>query len=455
MAGRWNYKNGWVVIPVSLWVFFPLGAFLYSFSLIAEAELSDNNLVVERFANRFFLQQEDGLDCLELDVEGVEFEIYVHQDSEPEGRHYPRNRAVIKPCDENSSSQKWHYNFQKKTIHFQGYSTSMCLSRMIETLEMLPCIGSTNAQIWMFDEQGRLSSATDGRQGKGYITLVDKSDDPAPLAYRYLESDMGERRCYKNLHTGQIICEYEAAGPDTDRKPEQGESSEDSEEGRSESDWEEPEKDAQKPEKPVSPEEVIPPEEEEQAVLEWEQRPESAFWVSERLTEDILLVNQNPRVCLNARAADNCLSESSNKNSCYSASSIELTACNSQNSQVWRHDLKTKRIFNRAAGYQYCLTWVPGGFSLLPCFPGGSPAQKWYFAKGKTEASLERGQLRTMLNGILDPYSYSQALTLPKDVIKPKKKKSQALKIHFEWLYVECGRHPVTGRWQGDCPISP
>ncbi|WP_152558492.1 ricin-type beta-trefoil lectin domain protein [Endozoicomonas numazuensis] len=453
MAGKWNYKNRLVVIPASLWLFFPFWTFLIFFSSTSKAEVSDNNLVVERFANRFFLQQEDSLDCLQIDVEGIEFEACVHQDPEPGSVCYPRNRAVIKPCDESSSAQKWHYNFQKKTIHFQGYATSMCLSRMIETLEMLPCIESTRAQIWTFDEQGRLSNALDGQQKSSYMALIDKSDDPVPLAYRYLESDMGERRCYKNLNTGQIVCEYEEAEPGRDRKPDQEEEKSDSEEKGANRGDEEPVEEPQ-PDKPRLPEEEAPAEE-IQPALEWEERSEGAFWVSERLTEDVMLVNQHPRVCLNAEAAESCLSEATDKSRCYSAASIALTACDSHGSQVWRHDLKTKRIFNRAAGYRYCLTWVPGGFSLLPCFPGGSPSQKWYFARGKTEASLERGRLRTMLNGIQNPYSYVQALSLPEGISKPKKKNLQALKVHFERLYAECGWNPVTGSWQGYCPGNP
>ncbi|WP_257279819.1 RICIN domain-containing protein [Endozoicomonas sp. ISHI1] len=214
----------------------------------------------------------------------------------------------------------------------------------------------------------------------------------------FIQSDRGfgdvalhriDQRCYKNLHTGQIICESEQK-PGNDQEPE-------------------------------SVQEKVQP------VLSWEERPEGAFWVSERLTEDILLVNQSPRFCLGVRAAEKCLYESPDKSSCYSSTPIELAACESQSNQVWRHDLLTKRIFNRAAGYRYCLTRYPEGFSLLPCFPGGSPSQRWYFARGKSASSPEIGQLRTMLNGILDPHSYTRALTLPVTVNEPKKKKPGAL----------------------------
>ncbi|WP_448217952.1 RICIN domain-containing protein [Endozoicomonas sp. 2B-B] len=453
MAGKWNYKNGLVVVPVSLWGFLFFGAFnllsvfFVFFPLLSGAGVSDDHRPVAHFANQFFLQKEGASYCPGLDVEGDESTTCVHQNPEQKRLCYPGNRAVIKPCDDNSPFQKWYYDFQRKTIHYQGFAASMCLSRMIDTLAMLPCIESTSAQIWLFDEQGRLSNATDRQQENGYIALLDKSEDPAPLLYRYLEADMGERRRYKNLHTGQTVCEFERE-PVNDQGREPGEEKEASEQEI-------------KPEKPLPPEETVPPEEaqpEEEKVppvLSWEERPERAFWVSERLTEDILLVNQNLRLCLGVSAAERCLSESPDMSSCYSSTSIELGTCDSQNSQVWRHDLLTKRIFNRAAGYRYCLTWLPGSFSLLPCFPGGSPSQKWYFARGKTPASPERGRLRTMLNGGLDPYSYTEALTLPITVNEQKKKKPKELKVYFEWLLGRCGRHPVTGVWLDDCPVTP
>ncbi|WP_062262027.1 hypothetical protein [Endozoicomonas arenosclerae] len=458
MEGRWNYKKGQVVFLFSLWIFYPLWALPIFFSPTSLSEVPDNNLIVERFANRFFLQQEDSLeqvnslDCLELEVKGIEFKTCVSVDSEPEGLCYPRNRVVIKPCDETSESQKWHYNFQKKTVHYPGYSTSMCLSRMIETLEVLPCIEATSAQLWLFDEQGRMFSAVDGQEKKSFLSLIDKSDDPAPLAYRYLESDMGERRCYKNLHTGQIVCEYESSEPDPDTKPEPKPEESEADEARTGDEPVVPEEEEEeaRPEKPIPPEVITPPVEEE-PVLGWEDKPEEAFWVSERVTEDLILTHDNPKVCMQVKGLDNCLSESVDKNSCYAAAPIELTTCDGQVGQIWRHDLQTKRVFNRAAGYRFCLTWGQEVLSLLPCFPGGSPSQKWYFAQGKTQASLERGQLRTMLNGIREPYSFHQALKLPSVDAKPGKKKTQSLRIRFEWLQGGCGWHPVTGYWQGEC----
>lgn len=153
MAGRWSYRNGLVVIPVSLRVFFyfgafnPLSVFFIFFPSLSGADAPDSHRVDEHFADQFFLKQVDGSDCLALDVEEVDFATCEHQNPEQKGLCYSGNRAVIKPCDDNSLAQKWHYDFQKKTIHYQGYSASMCLSRVIEGLEMLPCTESSSAAI--------------------------------------------------------------------------------------------------------------------------------------------------------------------------------------------------------------------------------------------------------------------------------------------------------------------
>jgi hypothetical protein len=168
------------------------------------------------------------------------------------------------------------------------------------------------------------------------------------------------------------------------------------------------------------------------------------------LTDDLGIVLESPRACLSVQVSQQCLSEAEDARVCYSGAPVELNLCDQGAAQIWSHDLKTKRLFSRVAGYSYCLTWLNETLSIQSCFPGGSPSQKWYFARGKTAAAPERGLLRTMIKGISEPYSYGKVLKAPHSPDK-KKKKSEGIRVRFEWVGSECGFHPVTGVWLGRC----
>lgn len=385
--------------------------FLSSF---AHGEESEPTVESEPIANRFLLMQKAGGLCLTIKPAPPESESCIYKDPENGEQCYPSSQAVLEVCEEGRGGQRWLYNFPKKQIYFSGYPSELCLSRMVNGLEMQVCEDGLVAQKWRFDSEGELISLADQQIEGDYLKLLqDESEVRDPLLFKYLGSDMGEERCFKDPVAGKVVCGQQ--------EPTQ--------------------------EDPPNVEPTPPPE----LTAEWGDRPEE-FWVSEKLTEDLNLVYPVVRSCLSLKLSEQCLSGSMQGAECFSGIQVEMDYCKGNDAQVWRHDLKKKRLFNKLAGYGYCLTWKGQQLKLQGCFAGGAPSQQWYFARGKTEASPERGRLRTVVGGLKTPYQYLDDIEFSDDLGVRRGR----LRILYEAVSGSgsvCGYHPVTGAWQGVCAI--
>ena len=387
-----------------------------------------------QFATEFMLQQKEGSYCLTLDVRDDEFSSCVYQDQTSGGLCYPRNRAVLASCDEESDAQRWSYDYQKKQIYYHGYSSWMCLSRMVETVEMLPCSNEIQGQIWLFNEDAELASAADREFPQAYLKLLGRDEfDPRPLTFHFLAADMGEGECFKSPLTGIVECaRSEETEADTG-----GETPDSPETNPNDSDQGGPAVDDSPPSPPVRP------------AVSWD-NPYGLFWVSDKLTQDMELTYTVNNVCLEVEEPAACLKSNDYSRECYSGQRVRTATCLGQDNSLWKHDLKTKRIFNKAAGYSYCLSWLQNHFLLLPCFAGTSPAQKWFFGLGTYAAPLERGQLKSSSHGALKPFDYLKALDLPLSYGSASGVKSER-SVHYESFGELCGYEPIEGKWTGDC----
>ena len=92
----------------------------------------------------FQLVQQHGSLCLEVESRDSEYNSCIYSDLEDNGRCYPRNRAVMKTCVEKSSEQDWSYNPERLFLHYGSYSKALCLTRMVRSVEMLPCESQAN-----------------------------------------------------------------------------------------------------------------------------------------------------------------------------------------------------------------------------------------------------------------------------------------------------------------------
>ena len=442
------------------------------FSLILSLLLFAANTEAEAFAEKFMLQQKEGRSCLTLDVRDDEFSSCVYEDPEKAGLCYPRNRAVLTRCDEGNSSQRWFYDDQKKHLYYQGYSTAMCLSRMVETVEMLPCSDEITGQIWFFNGDRELVSAADREFPQAYLRLLGQDEfDPKPLTFQFVRSEMGNKECFKSPLTGAVECALPDDGS-VDDKPENPdqEPTEPVEPDPGDKSGEDPDADNDGDKKDQPPETDNPPElgpgecyqnpetgviicsEPEAppaATVDWDS-PHGLFWVSDKLTQDIELTYTVNTVCLEVQQPAACLKNRDYSRACYSGQTVVTATCLGQDQSLWKHDLKTKRIFNKAAGYGYCLTWLQNRLQLMPCFAGTSPAQKWFFGLGTYAAPLERGRLKTAINGGLKPFDYLKVLDLPLSYGSASGVRSER-SVNYEPFGELCGFEPIEGKWTGDC----
>ncbi|WP_194842491.1 hypothetical protein [Endozoicomonas sp. OPT23] len=399
------------------------------------------------------LKQKGGQYCLALDVKADEFSSCVFQDPDDNGLCYPRNRAVLKICDEQADAQRWSFNYQKKRIYYQGYSTAMCLSRMVETVEMLPCSDSSQGQIWFFNESEALVTAADTEFPLGYLRLLGQDEfDPKSLGFVFSSADMGKRECFRSPLSGSIECALSGAAdvPEKNDVSEPGNSEEGSSSGNDSGQSDDSEKgvDSEKPtnEESAPDDTPAPP---ERPAISWDD-PQGLFWISDKLTQDMELTYTVNNICLQVEEPISCLQNNDYDRTCYSGRKMMTATCLGQDESLWKHDLKTKRIYNKAAGYGYCLTWVQNHFLLLPCFAGGSPAQKWYFGLGTNGKPLEYGRLKSSAQGALYPFDYLKVLDLPLSYGSASGV-SKDRSVKYEPFGELCGFEPIEGKWTGDC----
>ncbi len=397
----------------------------------------------DTFATTFMLQQKEGQYCLTLDVRDNEFSSCVYQDPEQSGLCYPRNRTVLKSCDEQLETQRWSFDYQKKRIYYQGYSIAMCLSRMVETVEMLPCSDASQGQIWFFNDNEELLTAADAEFPQGYLRLLGQDEfDPKSLTFKFSTADMSERKCFKSPLSGSIECSLpeQPSFPEPEPEPEP----DSGEEGTSDNKPDQNEGGKQKP-----PQEEPAPSPPVRPAVRWDD-PQGLFWVSDKLTQDIEFTYAINTICLQVEEPLACLKNNDYSRECYSGQRVTTATCFGQDESLWKHDLKTKRIFNKSAGYRYCLTWLQNQLLLMPCFAGISPVQKWYFGLGNTSASLERGRLKSSAQGALYPFDYQQVLDLPLSYGSTSGINGER-SVRYEPFGELCGFEPVEGKWTGDC----
>ena len=400
----------------------------------------------------FQLVQQHGASCLGVASVGVEFSSCVYEDPLNEGQCYPRNRAVLRSCEEGKESQLWRYNPQTLQLHHKEYSSGMCLTRMVQTVEMLPCLSPVNsAQQWRFGDEGGLKSSADTVQSGSFLYLLEGSGELFfSLTYRFSPPAIEDSLCYLHPVTGERVCREAPIDPVTDDQGDSGEVDSGNREGESGS----PPPDENEPDvvpapvqpkpAPVQPEPAPAPEEPDDKNAEELKPVTPKYWLSDRLSPNLTLKLEKSNLCLSVMLPDGCLPVEGDEGSksCLVWDQVDLQPCNGSGEQVWRHDLKTKKIYSLLSGDEYCLTWVDNKVKMLGCFVGNGSAQRWYFSRGGKQSVGQYGYFRSWIYGNRQPYHFMKGLTLP-DELSPEN-----ARIKFRLAPIqnqECAYHPVTG----------
>ncbi|MGI9277138.1 MAG: hypothetical protein ACR2PT_20120 [Endozoicomonas sp.] len=339
------------------------------------AETADTNPVV--------LKQQNGSACLTVRVVAAQSHLCAYRDPLNPKTCYPYGRVVLSGCRSSGDGQQWYYDSLNSIIHSTDYSSAMCLTRTVDSLEMIPCVTGSLAQSWQFNADDLLGSALDRATGQSYLQLLDgETFEQLPLVKASLDQ----------------------SGADDPEPP--------------------------------------PAQEPEPSVSSWEEVPEGSYWVSGKVTGDLRLQVDGADSCLGMVMPAGC----ETGRICFARAKVQLRQCDFSDNEIWRHDLRTKHLYVKKAGYRFCLTWLHGKLKMFGCFAGGVPAQKWYFARGKTSFSPERGLLRSSAKGINEPYEYVQSLNRPEQLNKRK-----PVRLRVEVLpgrnpgSESCGFDPVTG----------
>ena len=397
------------------------------------AEEGDASLLPSLY---FQLVQQHGASCLGVESVGVEYSSCVYEDPFNEGQCYPRNRAVMRSCEEGKESQLWRYNPQTLQLHHKAYSSGMCLTRMVQTVEMLPCLSPVNsAQQWRFGGEGDLKSSADTVQSGSFLYLLDGSGELFfSLTYRFTPPEIEDSLCYLHPVTGERICRETPVVV----TPDDGSGSDD-ESG----DLGPPLPDENQPDidpTPVQPE----PDESDDKTAEELKPATPKYWLSERLSPNLTLKLERSNMCLSVVLPEGCspVEGDEDSKSCLVWDQVDLQPCNGSDEQIWRHDLKTKKIYSVLSGDEFCLTWVDDQVKMLGCFVGNGSAQRWYFSRGGKRSVGQYGFFRSWIYGNRQPYHFMKGLTLPDDV------SPENARIKFRLAPgqdQECAYHPVTG----------
>ncbi|AMO57798.1 ricin-type beta-trefoil lectin domain protein [Endozoicomonas montiporae] len=407
----------------------------------AAAVSSDERVVAEAFV----LQQHYGAACLETTTSELDAGTCVHQDPDDSSQCYPRNRTTLVSCHSEKPQQLWTYDFTKKKLHSKAYPDSMCLSRMVESVELLPCQNNIPGQLWLFDDSGVLSSAVDKDDRGSYLHLL-KGDNVViqPLQFKYFYH--GQWQCYLSPASGQKICGQSEFGdnvvwqPETDKDKDKDK---DKETGTEPGDDKDKDEDKNKnKDKDKDKEQPSPP-----VPVVWEDKPDF-YWVSNRLTRDIRLSVRESTSCLGLSLPEACETGLVKGEPCYAGANVVVKTCEGDD-RIWRHDLVNKRLFNKLAGYSYCLTWLNQKLALQSCFAGGAVHQKWYFAHEETRKPEEYKRLRFF--SLPKSYDYLKFLKAP------ELPSWQSFEVEFSLVPrsspdESCGYDPLIGTPLDECP---
>ena len=336
------------------------------------------------------LKQQNGAACMTVQVSEAQRHLCTYRDPLNPKKCYPYSKVALSDCLTSGSRQQWYYDNQNNILHSTDYSSAMCLTRTVDTLEMIPCVTGSSAQMWRFKPDDVLESALDRSVGRSYLPLISGGT-------------------YEQLPIVRELFERSGRG-ESDPPPD--------------------------------------PDEDSGSELSWEDVPEDSHWVSQKVTGDLRLRVDGADSCLGLIMPDNC----ETGRSCFARAKVRLRQCGYSEDEIWRHDLRSKHLFVKRAGYRFCLTWLHGKLTMFGCFAGGVPAQKWYFARGRTPASSERGLLRSENKGINEPYEYIQSLNRPLE-LNPRRR----VRVRVELVpgrasdRTGCGYNPVTGDELLDC----
>lgn len=345
------------------------------------------------YARNFLLKQKDTGQCLVVmdELEGCHSEAGRLMDS-----CVNSNRVMFSECDEENPEQRWMFDFQNKRIHSLKRKGDLCLTRLWKNLSMDICQPGNLQQLWLFNQQDQLYSRVDSPGSPAFVKLLQGSTDAlSPVTFNFVESETGDDQCYLSPFTGRLEC----SGFEVD-------------------------------------EEAL----KQQEVEFWHWSGHWS-WQPERikLTEDLKLGDFKNNRCL---AVTQCHMDSVGQYDCFGGAKVQVSACQSVSHQVWRYDLVGKRLFNKQAGEQFCLSWLSGKLTLEHCLTGSDGSQKWYFAQGKGSKYPERGQLRWFSNPN-EHCDYVKALDFDPIVkFEILKKDSQGK---------GCGYNPIDGLWKGLC----
>lgn len=349
------------------------------------------------YAHHFLLKQQGTEQCLVVVDEPVVMDmpsVYRSNEGEPTDIGGHGNRVVFATCDELTPGQRWRFDFQNKRIYSQGLGETLCLTRWPEALAMTQCQTADLTQLWFFNQQDQLFSRVDFSDPLALAKLL-QPDTPSPVTFRFVDAEMGDDLCYLSPFTGRVECKEFAMDEKTLKQ---------------------------------------------QEVKHWAW---SGIWPWQpkrmKLTEDLMLGALNNNHCLGVRQ---CHVDSIGQYDCFGGAQVQVSACKLASHQIWRYDLVSKRLFNKQAGEQFCLSWLSKKLTLEHCLPGGAASQKWYFASSAGKKYSEKRQLRWFSNSS-EHYDYVETLNFATAVkFEPLKKDNQG-----EW----CGYDPIDGIWKSPC----
>ncbi len=288
------------------------------------------------------------------------------------------NKVEMQICDQHVPSQRWLFDFHRKRIHPSEHGTDLCLTQLPRKLSIETCQHSALNQLWYFNQRDELFSR------------VGDPTASSRLSFNFVAAQVGDHHCYQSPFTGKVECPQFATDHSAIQALE-----------RRSWHW----------------------------TGLWPWQPAQA-----KLTGDLQLTDSKSHRCL---AVEQCHVDSINQYDCFGGAQVQVTACLPNSHQSWRHDLVSKRLFNKQAGEHFCLSWRPTvGLSLEHC--SNTTAQKWYFARGKGRHYRHRGRLRWLANSEAQ-YDFIRALDFAPVIV-------------FQSLdNPACGYDPVNGQWQGPC----
>lgn len=413
-------------------------------------------------ADTFLLQQRYGSACLEITTSDLDAGTCVHQDPDDSSKCYPRNRAVLTSCNGEKAEQLWTYRYLEKKVRSSAYPDSMCLSRMVDSVELWPCTSGIPGQLWTFDQFGLLSSAVD-KDGRGSYLHLLKGDNVViqPLQFKYLY--YGQWQCFLNPSSNEQVCDKSAFGDnviwlpgndDDDQNDDQNQDNDDNQDGDQNRDDDKNQNDDQKQDDDNNQDDDQGLDDDspngdqpQPEPVTWEDKPDDLYWLSDRLTNDLRLSVRETQHCLGLDLPEECESGAVQGELCYVGSAVVVKPCAGED-RVWRYDLTKRRIFNKLSGYSYCLTWLNDKLSLQGCFAGGAPMQKWYFSRKERNSNVEYKRLRYF--SPRKKYDYLNSL------VPPALPSWQDFEV--EYFLVPrtsptdgCGLDPVTGKPLTSC----